>query len=227
MDRKDDDDESRTRYNTMKIENDILIDARYHQTLLKSAAGDWEKWKGVIIGWQALKLKAIATCGTSDVQSDAYKKAMTKLMQRDPYSEYGHINKATRSAMTRMMDHIEEIDRWHTKLSSKEMLNWNNPQTIVKHCPKEFLTNPQHNLPPKNKKKKEGGGSSDRYRKILLEIIKETEETNPERANKYKEKLNKADLNEDLGGLEHLAKSEKRNGFVGRSKEKVGIDGET
>jgi hypothetical protein len=210
MDSKDDDDESSTRYNTKKIENDILIGAKYHQTLLKSAAGDWEKWKGVITGWQALKVKAIATCGTSDVKSNAYQRAMSKLMERDPYSEYGHINKSTRSAMTRMMDHIEEIDRWHTRLSSKEMLAWNNPQTIVKHCPKEFLTNPQHNLPPKAKKKKDGGGSSDRYRSFAVKIINETKKTDPKRAKELQDQLDKLDLNEDLGGLTDLVKSEKR-----------------
>jgi hypothetical protein len=217
MDSKDDDDddESRTRYETKKIDRDIAEGVKAYQRLLKNAADDWENWMPVIAGWQALKLKAIATCGTSDVRSNAYQKAMSELMRKDPYKDYDSINKATRSAMTRMMEHVEDIDRWYTKLPPKDKLNWKNPQTIVKHCPKEYLTNPQHNLPPKDKKKKKGGGSSERYCTFAMKIIKEMQETDPKRANEYKEQLDKLDLNEDLGGLENLVKSEKRKEELG------------
>jgi hypothetical protein len=39
---------------------------RAYQKLLKNAAQDWEDWKPVIHGWQALKLKAIRRRRTDD-----------------------------------------------------------------------------------------------------------------------------------------------------------------
>jgi hypothetical protein len=155
---------------------DAVAGARALKNLLKTAGHNWSNgWSIAVRGWRGLRSLAFKRAGVSDTASQAYRDAMSGLLEQAQWIDYRNIPKETRAAMTRLVDHIDEIDQWHATLSVWEKERWTNPQTICKHCPKHLLAGRGHNRPPlrRSKAKKKGNPEADRLRAILIAIITE------------------------------------------------------
>jgi len=49
----------------------------------------------------------------------------------------------------KMMDSLGEISAWYAAQKPGDQMRWKHPNTIAKHCPKNLLWQPGHNVPKK------------------------------------------------------------------------------
>jgi hypothetical protein len=173
--------------------DDIAAGARALKELKRTAGHNWIGWSAAVRGWRGLRELAFLRAGTRDTKTQAYRDAMTHQLGLVKNFEYRDIEKETRSAMTRLIQHIDEIDAWHATLSVWERERWTNPQTIVKHAPKHLLVGQTHNQPKrkaKGPKKKKGNPEAESLRAILIRIIiKYVQPVDPDEAKTLLENL--------------------------------------
>jgi hypothetical protein len=184
------------------VERDILAGAEAFKDLLRNASLDWNHWSATILGLRGLRALAFERARTSSMKSQAYRDAMTGLLVQRKYSIYDQIDKQTRSDAYRMMDRLEDIDAWYAGLERAEKLRWKHPSTIVKHCPKEYLTGGmnRHNKRPKAKKKK-GNPEAESLREMLIQVIKRLAKYEPD-ALELLDRLYQTDPDDGLDGLD-------------------------
>lgn len=174
--------------------------------LTQHATDDWMHWSIVVRGWQGLRALAFADAGTRDTTRQAYRDAMTALLERSQQGRiYAGIAKETRNAMTKLCDHIDEVDQWYAALSSSEKLHWKNPQTIAKHCPPHLLAGQGRNFPLRKStavKKKKGNPEAEALRATLIRVItKFVMPADPEEAKRLLDTLYQGDPDDGLDGL--------------------------
>jgi hypothetical protein len=165
-----------------QIDRDIVAGARAFQELLHNANLDWCHWSSTILGLRGLRSLAFAKAGTSNMKLQAYRDAMNSLLGLSKYSIYDQIEKQTRSDCYRLMDRLEDVDIWYSKLSTDDKLRWKHPCTIAKHVPKEYLTGGmrRHNQPPKGKKKPAISAETERLKALLIQVIMRLVKHEPE-----------------------------------------------
>ena len=161
--------------------DDIAAGARALKELKKTAGRNWDHWSAAIRGWRGLRELAFLRAGTRDTKAQAYRDSMTYQLGLVKNFEYRDIEKETRSAMTRLIGHIDEIDAWHAALQVWEKERWTNPQTIVKHAPKHLLIGQSHNQPKrKTKPKKKGNPEAESLRAVLIKVIRRLAKYEPD-----------------------------------------------
>jgi hypothetical protein len=162
------------------INSDIADGAKAFNLLLKYAADDWNSWSTAIRGLRALRNLAFAQAHTSDVQSYAYRQAISGLLAQPKYSVYGRIDKPTRSRCYKLMDNVEEITTWYIALKPEDQLRWRHPDTVAKHCPQSLLAGGMrgHNKPPK--KAKRPPVEVERLKALLVQVIRRLAKHEPE-----------------------------------------------
>jgi hypothetical protein len=183
---------------------DIAAGARALKELKRTAGHNWIGWSSAVRGWRGLRELAMKRARTRDTKTQAYRDAMTYQLGLVANFEYRDIQKETRSAMTRLVGHIDEIDAWHATLSVWDRERWTNPQTIVKHAPKHLLVGQTHNQPkrPAKGKKKKGNPEADTLRKIMIRVItKYVMPVDPEEAKALLEQLYQTDPDDGLDGF--------------------------
>jgi hypothetical protein len=163
------------------IDRDILAGARAFQELLRNANLDWTHWSATILGLRGLRSLAFAKAGTNSMASQAYREAISALLQLRKYSVYDQIDKQTRSDCYRLMDRLEEVDAWYANLPTADRLRWRHPSTIAKHCPRHLIGMRGHNRPPTNSRKKPAVTyETERLKALLLSTIKRLAKYEPE-----------------------------------------------
>jgi hypothetical protein len=155
------------------IDRDIAAGAKAFTELLRNAALDWTHWSATILGLRGLRSLAFAKAGNSNMKSQAYRDAMSSLLQLRKYSIYDQIDKQTRSDCYRLMDRLEDIDLWYANLPTQDKLRWRHPTTIAKHCPKHLIAGGMrgHNR-PSGKKKPAVTYETERLKALLIQVIK-------------------------------------------------------
>jgi hypothetical protein len=163
------------------IDIDIITGARAYTKLLAHSADDWNSWEATIIGLRALRSLAYAKAGTSNMNSQAYRDAMSRLLMQRKYAAYGQMEKQDRSACYRLMDRIEEISVWYAGLKPTEKMRWKHPESIAKHCPRHLIAQGMrgHNRPPKGKKKPLINAETERLKALLIQVIKRLAKFDP------------------------------------------------
>jgi hypothetical protein len=183
------------------INADIAAGVRAFQKLLTHASDDWTSWSITIKGFRALRDLTFARTGTSNIQSDAYRKELGAMLSLKKYSAYSHITKQVRSACYKLMDAIEEVDIWHAALPTEDKLRWKHPESIAKHVPKNLLKDGMrgHNK-PKGKKKPITNAEIERLRVLLIQVIRRLAKYEP-KAIDLLDELNPADPNDNVDDL--------------------------
>jgi hypothetical protein len=166
------------------IDRDIAAGAKAFQQLLKNATLDWTHWSATILGLRGLRSLAFEKVRSNKMTSQAYRDAMSSLLQLRKYSIYDQIDKQTRSDCYRLMDRLEEIDTWYaSQTTTAEKLRWRHPTTIAKHCPKHLLSGGMrgHNKPPKKGPKKPAVSvETERLKALLIVVIKRLAKYEPD-----------------------------------------------
>jgi hypothetical protein len=163
------------------IERDIAAGAKAFQELLRNASLAWTHWSATILGLRGLRALAFAKAGTTNMRSQAYRDAMGALLVLRKYSVYDQIDKQSRSDCYRLMDRLEDVDVWYSKLATDEKLKWKHPTTIAKHVPKEYLSGGmrKHNVPAKVKKPAVTA-ETERLKALLIQVIKRLTKYEPD-----------------------------------------------
>jgi len=145
---------------------------------------------------------ARAQAHTADIQSYAYRQAMSHLLQLRKYSVYDQIDKPTRSACYKLMDAVDEISVWHAALPTADKLRWKHPQSIVKHAPRNLVEGGRgHNKPKqKNQKKPTGWAEIERLKALLIQVIKRLAKYEPD-ATELLDQVNPSDPDDGVGDL--------------------------
>jgi hypothetical protein len=183
---------------------DIQRGARALKELQRTAGHNWTLWSYAIRGWRGLKELAFKRAGVRDPKAQAYRDAMGALLDTAQGSDYKAIPTETRAAMNKLTERIDEVDAWHAALPTWDRERWPNPQTIVKHCPREFLTGQGHNRPrrPAAPKKKRGNPEAESLRaKFIRVVTKYVMPVDPEEAKKLLDDLYQTDPNDSLEGF--------------------------
>jgi hypothetical protein len=107
---------------------------------------------------------------------------MNSLLGLSKYSIYDQIEKQTRSDCYRLMDRLEDVDLWYSKLSTDDKLRWKHPSTIAKHVPREYLAGGmrRHNQQPKGKRKPAIDAETERLKALLIQVIMRLVKHEPE-----------------------------------------------
>jgi hypothetical protein len=184
------------------LETEIVAGARAFSKLLNHAADDWTSWSITIIGLRGLRDLARAQAHTSDIQSYAYRQAMSHLLQLRKYSVYDQIDKPTRSACYKLMDSIDQLSVWHATLAPADKLRWKHPQSIVKHAPRSLVEGGKgHNKPKqKNPRKPVTSAETERLKALLIRVIQRLIKYEPEAASLLDE-VNPPDPDDGVGDL--------------------------
>jgi hypothetical protein len=182
------------------LEADIVAGARAFSKLLNHAADDWTSWSITIIGLRGLRDLARAQAHTADIQSYAYRQAMSHLLQLRKYSVYDQIDKPTRSACYKLMDSIDELMVWYATLPPAEKLRWKHPQSIVKHAPRNLVEGGKGHNKPKNPRKPVTSAETERLKALLIRVIQRLIKYEPEAASLLDE-LNPPDPDDGVGDL--------------------------
>jgi hypothetical protein len=155
------------------IDRDIAQGAKAFGELRKNVATDWTHWSATILGLRGLRSLAFAEAGTNRMTSQAYRDAMSGLLQLRKYAIYDEIDKPTRSDCYRLMDRLEDIDTWYAGLPIADKLRWKHPTTIAKHCPKNLLVGGLRGHNTKTGKKKPAVTyETERLKALLVQVIK-------------------------------------------------------
>jgi hypothetical protein len=151
---------------------------------------------------RGLRDLARAQAHTADIQSYAYRQAMSHLLQLRKYSVYDQIDKPTRSACYKLMDAVDEISVWHAALPTADKLRWKHPQSIVKHAPRNLVEGGRgHNKPKqKNQKKPTGWAEIERLKALLIQVIKRLAKYEPD-ATELLDQVNPSDPDDGVGDL--------------------------
>jgi hypothetical protein len=192
---------------------DIAAGARALKELQKTAGRNWTNgWSAVIRGWRGLRELAFKRSGSRETNTQAYRDAMSHFLGQAQNADYRGIPKETRSAMTRLIDHIDEIDGWYATLSVWDRERWTNPQTIVKHVPSHMLAGHGSNTPkPKRAapKKRKASPEADSLREVLIYVItKYVMPVDPEDAKALLSKLYAPGAAEPDDGLEGVGEDD-------------------
>jgi len=154
------------------INEDIAAGAKAYGKLLRNATDDWKNWDLTIRGLRALRNLAFAQSRSNNLNSQAYRQAMSALLQQRKYSIYNNIDTGTRSTCYKLMDNIEEISLWYETLSAQDQLRWKHPDTIAKHCPSQLVKKGERKAKEKGKKKKTVPAEVERLRALLIKVIR-------------------------------------------------------
>ena len=135
---------------------------------------------------RGLRSLAYAKAGTTSMQAQAFRDAMSGLLTLRKYSVYDRMAKQTRSDCYRIMDRLEDVHRWYrTELDIDEKMRWKHPGTIAKHCPPEYLSSMRsHNKPPPKPAAKRKpplvNFETERLKALLMILIKELLRLDPQ-----------------------------------------------
>lgn len=164
------------------IERDIVAGAKAFGQLLKHSSRSWTFWSATILGLRGLRTLAYAQAGTSSMTSQAYRDAMRSLLNQRKYSIYAQMDNPTRSDCYKLMDHLEEIDAWYNNLPTADRLRWQHPETILKHCPEEFVKGSRRSAQSKKKNPRKPLVSveTERLKRLLIQVIKRLMRYEPE-----------------------------------------------
>jgi hypothetical protein len=174
-------------YDLKELDREALRGAKAYGELRRQAGHDWNRWEATIIGLAALRDMAFAKTGNRNKRSQAYRSAMSDLLQRPKYHVYAEMRNEDRSACYKLMDHIEEISAWHAGLDPAQKLAWTHPLTMIKHVPEALLSvDPKHNQEkPKRaavKKQKALSGEARALAALIMELIQIVIKYEPETA---------------------------------------------
>jgi hypothetical protein len=122
-----------------QVTNDILEGETALDWLLSHTAEDWTHWRVATRGWKALRLFVAERAGSADTDSYEYRSAMTSLLNTPRHSKWRNVRPSSRTAMTRLADHIDQVDDWYNGLSASDKLKWKNPETVAEHCPQHLV----------------------------------------------------------------------------------------
>jgi hypothetical protein len=199
----EDGDATRTPLSMKEAEADADTGVRALEHLLTHAAEDWMRWSMAVKGWRGLRAMAMDRAGTSDIDSQAYRSALTGLFQTRRWETYGRISKMNRSAMTSLMDHIEDIDLWYAKLPPDKQLDWKNPQTIAKWAPRHLVVRRGGNKPPRKSAgpKKKTLKIDEHLLGLLMQGLDLLAKYEPETAARLRAKIAPLDPDDDIGDL--------------------------
>ena len=144
-----DDDTEKNELDREAIDRDIAAGAKAFAELLRNASLDWTHWSATILGLRGLRSLAYARAGSTNMRSQAYRDAISYLLTLRKYAIYDEIDKQTRSDCYKLMNRLEDVDRWYGTLSTADKLRWKHPTTITKHCPRQYLEGGmrRHNQP--------------------------------------------------------------------------------
>jgi hypothetical protein len=95
--RTDDEDYTEVVLDRGAIDHDIATGAKAYEKLLRSADQDWTNWSATIVGLRGLRSLAFDKAKTTNMKSQAFRSAMSDLLQLRKYSIYDQIKKQTRS----------------------------------------------------------------------------------------------------------------------------------
>ena len=207
LERDDDADGYASAVDEKQAKSEIAAGARGLRELQKTAGRNWTNgWSAVVRGWRGLREMAFKRAGERNPQSQAFRDAMSGLLDSAQNTDYRNIPKETRAAMTKLIGHIDEIDAWYATLSVWDRERWTNPQTIVKHCPPHLLVGPSHNKPKRKAgPKKRGNPEAESLRAILIRVVtKYVMPVDPEEAKALLDSLYQSDPDDDLDGIETL-----------------------
>ena len=159
-----------------EIDHDIAAGAKAFGELLRNAGRDWTHWSATILGLRGLRTRAFAKAGTTNMQSQVYRDAMSALLVLRKHAIYDQMKKQDRSDCYRLMDRLEDVDVWYSGLANDDKLRWKHPGAVAKHCPKEYLSGMrQHNQPKpvrKALKKPPVNPEIERLRALVDQLIK-------------------------------------------------------
>jgi hypothetical protein len=198
----DNDDNDAPELDRTALERDIAAGAKAFGELLRNASVDWTHWSATILGLRGLRALAFARAGTTGMQSQAFRNAMSFLLSQQKYSIYNQIDKQTRSDCYRLMNRIEDVDNWYAALPATEKLKWKHPNTIANHCPKDFLEGMRrHNQPKTGKKKPAADAETERVRALLVQAIEIIMEFKPEAAKRLLAQIYPGDPDDSVDDL--------------------------
>jgi hypothetical protein len=183
------------------IDRDIANGAKAFRELLSNAALDWTRWSATILGLRGLRALAFAKAGSNNMRSQAFRDAIGSLLRMHKYSIYDRIDRQARSDCYRLMDRLEEVDAWYAHLSVDEKMRWKHPSTIVKHCPRQYLSGGMrwHNRPA-GKKKPAISFETERLKALLIQVIKRLIKYEPDAA-QLLDQVIPSDPDDDIGDL--------------------------
>ncbi len=170
-------------YDKDEINRDIAAGQKAYRELMNNASLDWTHWYAAILGLRGLRTLAFDKAGTANMRSQAFRDAMSALLTLRKHVVYDQMERGDRSACYKLMDRLEDINDWYVSLSNPEKLRWKHPETVAKHCPKEFLAGgmKKHNQPKKAAKKKPAvSAETERLKALLIQIIQRLAKYEPD-----------------------------------------------
>jgi hypothetical protein len=183
------------------IDREIAAGAKAFQELLRNASVDWAHWSATILGLRGLRSLAFAKAGTTNMQSQAFRDAMSGLLLQRKYSIYDRIPKQDRSDCYRLMDRLEDVDAWYATVPVEDKLKWKHPNTIAKHCPPEFLSGMRKHNRAKRGKKPAVSAETERLKGLLMQAIGIIMDFKPEAAKQLLAQIHLADPDDDVDEL--------------------------
>jgi hypothetical protein len=167
------DDDTTGAIDEARAKADIARGAKALRDIQSTAGKHWmDYWSPAVRGWRGLRDLAFKRSGVRDLKAQAYRSAMGRLLTTTDGVVYNSIQKETRSAMTQLIDHIDEIDIWYAGLEWHQRDRWSNPQTLVKHAPKHLLGGHGRNRPQRRSPgKKKGNPEAEALRAILIRVV--------------------------------------------------------
>jgi hypothetical protein len=129
------------------IEADAVEGAKALAYLFKHASDEWDRWEKIILGLRGLRDLAHHATGTRSRTDFAYRQEIARLLNMSKYAVYDRLSKQQRAACYKLMDYLDDISDWYYgrgnfqgyPITADDRLNWKSPETIVKHCPPQFL----------------------------------------------------------------------------------------
>jgi hypothetical protein len=77
--------------------------------------------------------------GSSHTDSYEYRSAMTSLLNTAKHSKWRNVRPSSRTAMTQLADHVDQVDDRYNGLSGFDKLKWKNAETVAEHCPQHLV----------------------------------------------------------------------------------------
>lgn len=109
-----------------KSHNDVIAEAQ-EEWRLKKSDRDWDGW--VRIG-RALLLgrhQAMAEAQTNDPIGKRYNHAFGRWLRDNDFAD---MDKSDRSRLMDCLDHLEDIRKWRSTLTTNQRQQWNHPTTV-------------------------------------------------------------------------------------------------